>query len=224
MSWLEFAAVFVAFFLTHSIPTRPRVRARLIALFGARGYLIGYSTLSTVMLAVLIVAARHAPFVLLWPQAIWQHHVVLAGMFGVCLILAFSLGAPNPFSFGGAHNDRFDPAHPGIVRWTRHPILLALLLWAALHLLPNGDLAHVLLFGVFALFAGLGRWLINRRKMREMTPTHWAALDASVRASPLFRLPTSAGWALARFAAAVLIYGALLIFHSYIIGVNVVAI
>ena len=35
-------------------------------------------------------------------------------------------------------------------------------------LVPNGDLAHVILFGTFAGFALLGQRLIDRRKRREM--------------------------------------------------------
>nr|WP_299880523.1 NnrU family protein [uncultured Sulfitobacter sp.] len=40
-----------------------------------------------------------------------------------------SLGRPNPFSFGGSRNAQFDPAHPGLVRFMRHPLLVALALW-----------------------------------------------------------------------------------------------
>ena len=100
--------------------------------------------------------------------------MVHLGMFAVCLILALSIARPNPFSFGGAQNARFDPARPGIVRWVRHPILLSLALWAGLHLLPNGDLSHVILFGVLgalplpdvrsSIGASKGKWAVRRGK------------------------------------------------------------
>ncbi len=60
----------------------------------------------------------------------------------------------------------FDPANPGIVRLCRHQLLLAL--WAASHAVPNGDLAHLILFGTIAIFAVLGTRLVDRRRQREM--------------------------------------------------------
>ncbi|WP_375700244.1 NnrU family protein [Pseudophaeobacter sp. TrK17] len=65
-----------------------------------------------------------------WNCAPWQNHFVLAVMVVVCLLLTFSVGKPNPFSFGDARNDRFDPNAPGIVRFSRHPLLLALCICA----------------------------------------------------------------------------------------------
>lgn len=65
-------------------------------------------------------------------------------------------------------NESFDPARPGIVRLHRHPLLLPPALRATAHVVPNDDLAHVILFGTFAGFAMLGRRLIDRRKRREM--------------------------------------------------------
>ncbi|MCX7560186.1 NnrU family protein [Sulfitobacter sp. F26204] len=220
--WIDFAAVLAAFFLSHSIPVRPRIRHLLVRALGERGFTIVYSLLSLGMLAAVIVAAGRAPFVLLWPQAPWQHHVVLTGMFVVCLILAFGLGQPNPFSFGSAHNDRFDPQHPGIVRWIRHPVLVGLGLWALLHMLPNGDLAHVILFGIFAGFAWVGRKIIDRRKQREMTRERWHAIQAEIKNSPPRKMRGNLSWVMVRSVLAVGVFALLLAFHSYVIGVSVV--
>ena len=221
MNWLQFAVVIVAFFVTHSVPVRPRVRGALTALFGERGFTVLYSILSLGMLAAVILAAARAPFVLLWSQAPWQHVVVMVGMLLVCFIVTFTIGRPNPFSFGGARNDQFDPAHPGIVRWTRHPALLALLLWSILHLLPNGNLAHVIVFGIFACFAALGTKLIDRRKRRTMGEAHWRALLAEVGNSPIILNPTSRLSAALRAALALVIYAVLYLLHPVVIGVPI---
>lgn len=156
MGWGEFAAAYIAFFLSHALPISPPIRPWLEARLGRSGFTLAYSVLSIAILGWLIGAAGRAPYVSLWPSASWQNHVPVVVMVPVCLIIALSVARPNPFSFGGARNDNFDPAHPGIVRLTRHPLLLALALWAAAHLVPNGDLAHVILFGTFAVFALLG--------------------------------------------------------------------
>jgi uncharacterized membrane protein len=168
MGWTEFAVAFAMFFLSHAVPVRPPVRPWLDARLGPGGFTLAYSALSLGVLAWLIGAAGRAPTVILWDWAPWQNHVVLAAMVPVCLLLGLALGRPNPFSFGGARNAAFDPARAGIVRLTRHPLLLALAIWAAAHLAPNGDLAHVLLFGTFAAFAVVGGRLVDRRKARVL--------------------------------------------------------
>ena len=221
MGWAGFAAVFAAFFLTHSVPLRPAVKARLVAVTGARAFGMAYSLLSLGMLALLIHAAGEAPHVLLWGQWPWQVHVVQAGMLAVCLLLAFSVARPNPFSFGGARNERFDPARPGVVRVLRHPVLVALGLWAGLHLLPNGDLAHVVLFGVLGAFALAGMRLVDRRKKRLLGDAAWQRLNREVRAGPLIPVPVSWAAVAGRAAIGLSAYGVLVALHPVVIGVPV---
>lgn len=218
--WLLFAAAFAAFFVTHSIPTRPAVKARLVDTIGPRGFTTAYSILSLVMLGVLIAAAGNAPYVQLWPQMLWQRYVILVGMFATCVIAALAIGRPNPFSFGGPRGATFDPARPGIVRLTRHPLLLALALWAGLHLLPNGDLAHVILFGVFAGFALLGRKILDRRNQRLLGADRWQALLAETRKAPLLHPPASWTGTLTRLAIAAAVFILLLALHPVVIGVS----
>lgn len=220
MTWPGFAALFVAFFATHSVPLRPQVKARLVAVLGGRGFSVSYSVLSTVMLAWLILAAADAPYVALWTQAPWQKYVTLAGMGAVCLLVALTAGRPNPFSSGGLHNDRFDPKRPGLVRWTRHPLLLALGLWSGLHLLLNGDLVHVILFGVFMGFSVLGMKIVDRRKRRLMGEERWTAMREAVANSPRFAVPHSwAGLGL-RVIAGVAAFLVLLMLHPAVLGVS----
>lgn len=218
MGWFEFALAYVVFFLSHSLPVRPPLKSWLQARLGASGFTLAYSALSLAVLAWLIAAAGRAPHVTLWDWARWQVHVPLIIMGPVCVILALSIGRPNPFSFGGAHNDLFDPARPGIVRWSRHPLLAALALWAAAHILPNGDLAHVILFGTFAAFAVLGGRLIDRRKRREMG-ADWQRLHLVVEGTPLLSRRWS-GDIPARLVAAAFLYATLLWVHPVLFGVS----
>ncbi|WP_417526150.1 NnrU family protein [Marinovum sp.] len=220
MGWTGFTAIFAAFFLTHSLPLRPAVKSGLVRRLGPRRFTLAYSAVSLMMLALLIWAAGEAPYVELWPQMDWHRHTVHRGMLAVCLMLALSLGRPNPFSFGGMHNDRFYPARPGLVRWIRHPVLVALALWAGLHLLVNGDLAHVILFGVLGSFAVAGQGLVNRRKRREMGTSAWQALRATVREAPPLHPPVSWTGLLLRLAAGIAAFVALLAAHPFVIGVS----
>ena len=218
MGWFEFAQAYVVFFLSHSLPVRPPLRPWLQARLGASGFTLAYSALSLAVLAWLIAAAGRAPHVTLWDWAPRQAHVPLIVMGPVCVILALSIGRPNPFSFGGARNDLFDPARPGIVRWSRHPLLAALALWAAAHILPNGDLAHVILFGTFAAFAVLGGRLIDRRKRREMG-VEWERLRVVVEGAPLLAWRWSGGIR-ARLVAGIFLYATLLWVHPVLFGVS----
>ena len=217
MYWTEFAFAFTAFFLTHSIPIRPPLRPWAVARLGHAGFGIAYSALSLGVLAWLIAAAGRAPYVPLWDWAPWQNHVVLAVMLPVCVILSLAIARPNPFSFGGAQNDRFDPASPGIVRLTRHPLLLALGIWSAAHILPNGDLAHVILFGTFAGFAMLGGRLVDRRRQREMGQ-RWHDLRAALSECPASLSLTAD--TLLRLAAGLMLYAGLIWLHPLVIGVD----
>ena len=217
--WTEFALAFLAFFCAHALPVRPPVKARLVAALRPRGFTLAYSLLSLALLAWLIGAASRAPFLPLWHWAPWQAVIPLSAMAAACLLVALSLGRPNPFSFGGRHNDRFDPARPGLLRWTRHPLLAALALWAAAHIPPNGDLAHLLLFGSFAAFALLGMRLIDRRKRRQLGG-RWDELVTRMKAAP-----TAAGFGPAtglalRLGAAALLYVLLLGLHPLLFGVS----
>ncbi|MCK8485046.1 NnrU family protein [Aliiroseovarius sp. S2029] len=212
--WGAYFLAFLVFFLTHSIPVRPAVKSQLVGVLGPRGFTLAYSALSIAVLALVIVAAGRAPDVTLWHWEPWQNHVTLTVMFLVCVIAALALGRPNPLSFGGAQNDRFDPDHPGLIGWMRHPLLVALFLWAFGHMVPNGNLAHVILFVVFAGFALLGMWIIDRRKKRILGPDEWSRLADTRREIAV----TPNG--LIRVGIAVAFYALLLWLHGPVIGVE----
>lgn len=223
--WGELAAAFAVFLASHALPARPAVRRPLTAALGERGYLIAYSTVSVAVLAWLIVAAGRAPFVPLWPYAAWQAWLANLVMPLVCLLVAFAVGAPNPLSFGGRAGG-FDPVHPGIAGVARHPLLLALALWAGVHALVNGDLAHLLLFGGFAGFALLGMRALDRRRRRQLGEAEWALLAARTSAWPLAALvdgrwrPRPCWPDALRLALGVLLWLALLALHPTVIGVS----
>lgn len=217
MGWTEFALAFAVFFASHALPVRPPLRTVLEARLGSRGFTLIYSALSIAVLAWLIGAAGRAPFVPLWGWAPWQGTVVLIMMLGVCLVLGLAIGRPNPLSFGGARDGAFDPTHAGVVRLTRHPLLLALSIWALAHVLPNGNLAHFILFGTFAVFALIGGRLVDRRKRRALG-TEWVDLTEHVAASSWRRSFPVVDTAL-RLSAGMAIYATLLAIHPVLFGV-----
>jgi uncharacterized membrane protein len=224
--WSEFVAAFAVFLLSHALPARPALRQALVRRLGERGFLLGYSAVSLAILAWLIAAAGRAPVVPLWPFAHWQMWAPNLALPLACALAAFGIGAANPLSFGGNPKQRFDPEQPGILGVARHPLLWAIALWAASHLVPNGDLAHVVLFGVFVLLALLGMLVIDRRRRRQFGAESWNLLAARTSLWP-FAAWLSGRWQPrglkldpARIAAALAAWLALLLAHPVVIGVS----
>lgn len=52
----------------------------------------------------------------------------------------------------------------------KHPMLLAVKIWAVAHLLANGDLASILLFGTFLVWAVADRISVKRRQVPTPAP------------------------------------------------------
>jgi uncharacterized membrane protein len=65
----------------------------------------------------------------------------------------------------------FAPYFPGKIKAvTRNPQLLSVCIWALAHLLVNGMLADVLLFGAFLLWAVVDMWSMTKREQRTVSP------------------------------------------------------
>ncbi len=224
--WFEFAGVFALFAATHYLPARPGLRGACVAHLGERVYLGLYSLISLVLLGWLIVAAGRAPFIALWGYAPWHNWLPNLAMPPALLLAAFGIAAPNPFSFGGRGIKRFDPERPGIAGITRHPLLWAIALWAGAHLVPNGNLAHVALFGFFLAMALAGMTLLDRRARRRMGAARWrdqarhtafvpfaAAMRGDLRLGGFDAVPM-------RLAGFATVYFGLLWSHGPVLGVS----
>lgn len=136
------------FFSIHSvsIANRPR-RDRVVARIGRNAWQGLYSVVAAAGLILIIYGygiARQEPNILYAPP-LWLRHVSLVLMLPVLpLLIAAYL--------------------PGRIKAAvRHPMLLAVKIWALAHLLSNGTLADVLLFGSFLVWAGIDRASLKRR-------------------------------------------------------------
>ncbi|MGE5477783.1 MAG: NnrU family protein [Bacteroidales bacterium] len=206
-------AVFLA---SHSLTNRPGFRRRAeAALGGSRAFTIAYSVVSLLLLAWMIAAYIDAPTRVLWDQAPWMRWVPPLAMPVVSVLAVAGLTTPNPFSIGPGGRG-FDPAHPGILRLTRHPILWAAGLWAAAHMVPNGDVAAQILFAPMLLLALAGPAMLDRKRRRVLGFEEWSRLAAMPR-DPLAALRET-GWK--RILGGLLLYAALLHLHEPVIGVS----
>jgi uncharacterized membrane protein len=217
--WAEFVAALVAFFASHAVPSYGGLRQRLIARLGRRAYFTLYSLLSLLLLAWLIGAAARAPFIELWPFEPWQRLVPLV-LVPIAVALALvGLCRPNPLSLSLVPGGTFDPERPGIAGLVRHPVLWATLLWSLAHVVANGDLAHVMIFGLFAALSVLGMLALDARKRRQLGAAQWRELARRTALLPRFTLR---GWRLADLGLAVLglaLAVLLALLHPYFAGV-----
>src|ERR1700727_1027079 len=140
----------------HSISiATPGVRARAVASMGPNGWRGFYSLVSVAGFVLILYGfhlARQAPIVLYLPPA-WMRHVTFFLMLPVFpLIIATYL--------------------PGRIKMAmKHPMLAAVKFWALAHLLSNGMLADVLLFGAFLVWAVADRISVKRRPVLRVVRT-----------------------------------------------------
>lgn len=135
----------VVFLGVHLVPTLPALRAGLTGRLGEGGYKGLFSVLSFAGLALIVWGFGQRDFVALWTPPEWTRHLAFLLMLPVFVLLAAA----------------YIPSR--IRTLVRHPMLLAIKLWALAHLLANGDLASVLLFGSFLAFAVYDRISVKRR-------------------------------------------------------------
>ena len=144
----------------------------------------------------------------------------------VCILLAYGIAALNPFSIASLDGEGYDPDHPGIVGCTRHPVLWAAALWATAHVVPNGDLAHVIVFCLFAMLGILGALIVDVRRRRDLGTEEWRRLSAHTSFVPLAALltgkwlPSPYNLNFYRLIAASGLYAGFLALHEAVIGVS----
>jgi uncharacterized membrane protein len=139
----------VVFLAPHVLTTMRPTRAGLIDRVGPGVYKGAHSVVVAVGLVLIIVGFseyRAGGLIPVWYPPIWTRHLTITLMW-----FAFvSLACMNP--------------SPGRIRgWLKHPMLVAIKIWALAHLLANGDLGGIILFGSLLAFAVFDRIAVKRR-------------------------------------------------------------
>jgi uncharacterized membrane protein len=139
----------------HSVSiVAPAWRERQIAQRGERAWKGLYAVVALLGFVLLIYGygmARQSAVVLWTPPTAMRHIALLLMLPVFPLLLAAYL--------------------PGRIQSAaKHPMLLAVKLWATAHLLANGTLVAVLLFAAFLVWAVLDRIAIKRRAAQRVIP------------------------------------------------------
>ncbi|NVO29340.1 NnrU family protein [Donghicola sp. C2-DW-16] len=216
--WTEYTLALTLFAASHFVPRLWGLRDRLIGAAGRRVYFSIYGLISLALLVWVIAAAGRAPYVELWPQWPWTRWVPNLAM-PVALVLATcGIGMAQPYTLGGRKS--FDPAQPGFAAISRHPLFLALALWAGAHLVPNGDLAHVILFGSFTAMAlaAIPAFDAKARRASDLL-SHTALFSLRPLANPHWRR-ANLRRLLIRTAIGLILWMGTLHLHALVIGVS----
>jgi uncharacterized membrane protein len=138
----------VLFLGVHTLTTQRDLRARLIASWGEGGYKGGYALASAAGLVLIVWGFAHyraTGWIDVWypPKAL--KHVTVALMLPAVILVAASY------------------VRGRIYTAVKHPMLAGVKLWAAAHLLANGDLGSIILFGSFLAWAVYDRISLKHR-------------------------------------------------------------
>jgi uncharacterized membrane protein len=172
---LSLAAACAAFIGIHVLVSGTPLRGRLVAAIGEGPYRGLFSLASAAALIWMGFAYGRAAHVPLWDLGSGARHLAAALMLVAVYLVVAGLATRNPTAVGqkiaGAETE---PAR-GVIRITRHPFLWGVALWGIAHLLANGHLAGLLLFGSLTLLALVGPHLIDA-KLRARAPDAWRRL------------------------------------------------
>ena len=219
-----------SFFLAiHLLVSGTRVRDALTGKIGLGPYmgLFAFSSVAGLgWLGLAFAQARYAPAnEIFWGLTPLTRQVQIVLQLLAMLLIVPGLTTRNPTSVRqeGAL-DRPDVVK-GMLRITRHPFLWGVAVWAAGHLLVNGDAASIVLFGSMLVLSVLGAGSIDAKRRRALG-AKWDSFAAQTSSVPFAaivqgRQRLSIGeiswW---RIALAVAVWALLAWAHPYMFGVR----
>ena len=155
--WAGFAA-------SHMVLSSLPIRQRIIAGIGENAFRGLYSLVAFAFFVPLVmIYFRHkhsGPALWNLPLGDGLRWVVYLGMGVAFILLAASVVQTSPAAVvPGSSTPR------GVLRLTRHPLLMAFALFGLVHLIPNGFASDVAFFGGFVAFVLIGAWHQDQRKL-----------------------------------------------------------
>ena len=138
----------VLFIGVHLLTTQRELRARFVVSMGEGGYKGFYSLVSLAGLGLMVWGFAHyrsAGMIDVWHPPAAFRHITEALMLPSVILVAASY------------------IRGRIYTALKHPMLAGVKLWAAAHLLANGDLGSIILFGALLAWAVFDRISLKRR-------------------------------------------------------------
>jgi uncharacterized membrane protein len=143
----------IAFLGLHFLPAFPHMREGLIERVGKNAYRGVFSLLSLVSFALLVWGFAVAPVIQVWTPPPWTRWVAIVLMLPAFILLVAAYV-------------------PGQIKArVKNPFLIAIKIWALAHLIANGDLASIILFGSFLAYAVCDRIALKHRQPTALVET-----------------------------------------------------
>ena len=182
----------ILFFGVHTLTIQRKLRAQIVAATGESAYKIGYALVSFAGLALIIwgfAKYRATGWIDVWtPPTAFKHITVALMLPAVIMVVASYIRGR-------------------IYTTLKHPMLTGIKLWAAAHLLANGDLGSIILFGSILAWAVFDRISLKHR------------VDAGAPPIPVGGVTND----MIAVAVGIVVYLALAFaFHPVVIGVPVI--
>lgn len=175
-----------------------RLREGLQSHLGTGRYRLFFSIGIVISLLLIVEGKAGAPFIQLWvPPFNLRSLTHLIMLSATMLFIAGSL----PHSF----------TRELVV----HPMLIGVILWGAAHLISNGDLASVLLFGLLTLWAVVK--IVSLELIRHRAKEAAGEQPAAPTVGPALQ------WDAAAIVLGVIAYALFLVFHGQLFGVALIA-
>ncbi len=228
----SFAWALTGFVLIHVGLSATGLRTALVGRIGEGPYRAVFSLLSLALIVALVSgfgAMRADPFdplnEVMWLPPTWlRGPAQLLAFVGIWLAIT-GVMTPGP-TLAGYEKRALAQAEParGVLRITRHPFLWGLALWAAGHLLLNGERFAVMLFGALGLMVLFGARSIDR-KGRARDAEAWDRFAAVTSNAPFAAIAQGRnklklgeiGW---RGLVGLVVTVVIMLAHEAIIGVS----
>ncbi len=218
------------FFLIHALISGTGLRPVIVGAIGEKPYRGLFSLVSlgsVVWMAMSYNRLAETGSAYLWNFGRAGHGIAMLLVFAALLFVVIGVATRNPTAMQQEGLLARDDPATGIVRVTRHPFLVGVVLWAAAHVLANGDLHSLIFFGTFLLVALIGMPNIDGKRARR-DPEGWASFAAKTSRTPFLAIaqgrnvlkPGEIGWW--RSLAGIAVYAVILTLHGWIFGVPVI--
>ena len=149
---LLFILGLVMFFGIHMLPFYPEYRALVIEkidndrIDGEGLYKVIFAVISLLGLIFIGIGKGSMEFIGLWSTPTFFRYISVV-LIPVSFILMVAAYTPN-----------------NIKRYVPHPMLTGVIIWGATHMMVNGDVAAIILFGSFVIYSVVAIKLANRRQ------------------------------------------------------------
>jgi len=135
----------ILFFAIHLLPVSVSLRQQAVERLGEYGYKGVFALVSLLGLTLIVYAMGEREYIVIWQPPVWPQHLALVMMLPASILLVAAYMPTN------------------VKRYTRHPMLWGVSIWAIAHLLANGDLGSMILFFSFLVYSLFDMWSSNRR-------------------------------------------------------------